>query len=123
MNKTEYNEIINGTETYKEIANKLKQHIPVIIGWTDEECTHLDILFTYQAHKEKENYLQRGFMSTDLFVSILSWGSYGFEVDREKNVGYISEKLGINGETAEKLTELINGLINELKGSNKDESI
>lgn len=32
MNKTEYNEIINGTETYKEIANKLRQHIPVIIG-------------------------------------------------------------------------------------------
>lgn len=123
MNKTEYNEIINGTETYKEIANNLKQHIPVIIGWTDEECTHLDILFTYQAHKEKENYLQGGFMPTDLFVSILSWGSYGFEVDREKNVGYISEKLGINGEMAEKLTELINGLINELKGSNKDESI
>lgn len=123
MNKTEYNEIINGEKTYKEIANKLKQHIPVIIGWTDEECIHLDILFTYQAHKEKENYLQRGFMPTDLFISILSWGSYGFEVNREKSVGYISEKLGINGKTSEKLTELINGIINELKGSNKDESI
>lgn len=89
MNKTEYNEIINGTETYKEISNKLRQHIPVIIGWTDEACTHLDILFTYQAYREYGNYLQRGFMPTDLFVSILSWGAYGFEVDREKNVGYI----------------------------------
>lgn len=119
MNKTEYNEIINGKKTYKEIANKLKQHIPVIIGWTDEAWTHLDILFTYQAYREYENYLQRGVMPTDLFVSILSWGAYGFEVEREKSVGYISEKLGMNGETAEKLTELINGIINELKGSNK----
>lgn len=119
MNKTEYNEIRNGLETYKEIANKLRQHIPVIIGWTDEAYTHLDILFTYQAYREYGNYLQRGFMPTDLFVSILSWGAYGFEVDREKSVGYISEKLGMNGETAEKLTELINGIINELKGSNK----
>lgn len=123
MNKTEYNEIINGTETYKEISNKLRQHIPVIIGWTDEACTYLDILFTYQAYREYGNYLQRGFMPTDLFVSILSWGAYGFEVDREKNVGYISEKLNVHGETAEKLTESINGIINELKGSNKDESI
>ena len=58
-------------------------------------------------------------MRTDLFVSILSWGAYGFEVDREKSVGYISEKLGIHGETAEKLTKLINEIINELKGNNK----
>lgn len=114
MNKTEYNEIINGSETYKEIANNLKQHIPVIIGWTDEICTHFDILFTYQAYKEYGNYLQRGFMPTDLFVSVLSCGAYGFEVDREKSVGYISEKLSVHGETAEKLTELINGIIGEL---------
>ena len=38
----------------------------------------------------------------------------------KKSVGYISEKLGVDGETAEKLTELINGIINELKGSNKE---
>lgn len=120
MNKTEYNEIINGTETYKEIANKLKQDIPVIIGWTDEEYTHLDILFTYQVYREYGNYLQRGLMPTDLFVSIFNCGAFGFEVDREKSVGYISEKLGVDGETAEKLTELINEIINELKGSNKE---
>lgn len=120
MNKTEYNEIINGTETYKEIANKLKQDIPVIIGWTDEACTHLDILFTYKAYREYGNYLQRGLMPTDLFVSIFNCGAFGFEVDREKSVGYISEKLGVDGETAEKLTELINEIINELKGSNKE---
>ena len=114
MDETIYHEIINGQNTYKEIANKLRQHIPVIIGWTDEIYTHLDILFTYQAHKKSLNYLQRGFMPTDLFVSVLSWGAYGFDIDREKSQGYISEKLNINGETASKLTELINGIIGEL---------
>ena len=116
MNKTKYGEIVNGTDTYKEIANKLKQNIPVIIGWTDEDCRHLDILFTYKAYKEINNYLQRGFKQSDLFVSVLSWGAYGFEVDREKSEGYISEKLNIYGQTAKKLTELINGIITEMKG-------
>lgn len=116
MNKTKYDEVINGKNTYKEIANKLKQNIPVIIGWTDEDCMHLDILFTYQAYKEINNYLQRGFKQSDLFVSVLSWGAYGFEVDREKSEGYISEKLNIHGQIAKKLTELINGIITEMKG-------
>ena len=114
MDETEYHEIINSKNTYKEISDKLKQHIPVIIGWTDEDCTHLDILFTYQAYKKNFNYLQRGFKSTDLFVSILSWGAYGFKIDRKKNEGYISEKLNVHGETATKLTELINGIIGGL---------
>lgn len=116
MNKTEYNEIINGEKTYNEIADKLKQNIPVVIGWTDEDYTHLDILFVYKAYWEPLNYLQRGFKPTDLFVSLLGWGSsYGFEVDREKHEGYISEKLNVYGETASKLTELINEVIRRLK--------
>ena len=39
MNKTKYNEIINGEQTYNEIVDKLKQNIPVVIGWTDEDYT------------------------------------------------------------------------------------
>lgn len=117
MNRTKYNEIINGEETYKEIADKLKQNIPVVIGWTDEKFTHLDILLVYKAYHEPLNYLQRGFKSTDLFVNLLGYGSsYGFEVDREKDKGYISEKLKVQEETASKLTELINKIIMRLKG-------
>lgn len=52
MNKDKYDEIMNGENTYKEIANRLKQGQAVIIGWTDEEYTHLDILFTYNVYKE-----------------------------------------------------------------------
>ena len=43
MNKDKDNEIINGKETYKEIANYLKKGQPIMIGWTDEVCTHYDI--------------------------------------------------------------------------------
>lgn len=116
MNRTKYNEIINGEETYNEIVDKLKQNIPVVVGWTDEDYRHFDILFVYKAYREPLNYLQRGFKPTDLFVSLLGWGSsYGFEVDREKHEGYISEKLNVYGETASKLTELINEVIRRLK--------
>ena len=45
MNYNEYREVINGEETYKGIAQRLKENKLVGIGWTDSECTHLDILF------------------------------------------------------------------------------
>ena len=122
MNKDKYGEIINGNKTYLEIADALNAGTSVIIGWTDERYTHLDLLFGYMAYRE--GMLQRGLRGNELYVSIISLGAFGFDVkDREIHEGYISEKLNVHGETAEKLTELINGIINELKGSNKDESI
>lgn len=116
MNKDEYDEIINGPDTYKTIAKKLKEGKSVIIGWTDEEMTHQDILFTGGAYKEEGNGLQRGIRCSDLFISIMSRGSFGFLPYDEKDVGYVAEKLslGINT-TSRKLTELINGVINSLK--------
>ena len=115
MNKTKYNEIINGTKTYKKIANKLKQHIPVIIGWTDDEHTHLDILFTYNVYREPCNYIQRGLKENDLFVSIIGLGAFGFGINNSNRYpGYIGEKLSIKGNITEKLAELINGIIGEL---------
>ena len=116
MNKDKYGEIINGPETYIEISNKLKSGKSVIIGWTDEKYTHYDILFTGGAYKEIENYFQRGIKATDLFVSIMSRGAFGFEVSSgEKSVGYVAKKLnlGIN-ETSEKFTELLNGVVEKL---------
>lgn len=115
MNKDKYGEIINGIDTYKDIAENLI-HTNVIIGWTDEECTHLDLLFNYKATREKGNYLQRGLRGNELFVSIISLGAFGFDVkDRKIHSGYISEKLNIHGEpTTTKLAELINGIMKEL---------
>ena len=114
MNKDKYEEIINGNKTYLEIADALKAGTSVIIGWTDERYTHLDLLFNYMAYRE--GMLQRGLRGNELYVSIISLGAFGFDVkDREIHEGYISEKLNIHGEpTVSKLAELINGIIKEL---------
>ena len=115
MNKDEYGEIINGAETYTEIANKLKKCEAVIIGWADEKDTHYDILFTNGAYKQNGNLLQRGLKGNELFVSIMSKGAFGFKTDTLKDRGYIAEKLNLAiNETTQKLTDLINGIIEEL---------
>lgn len=114
MNVDNYGEIINGSYTYKEIATKLKEGESVIIGWTDEGYTHLDLLFNYKTYKE--GMLQRGLRGNELYVSIIGLGAFGFDVkDREIHEGYISEKLNIRGEpTISKLAELINEVMKEL---------
>ena len=116
MNKDKYNEIINGKETFKEIADYLRKGQPIMIGWTDEEYTHYDILFVYKTNKEYGNMFQFGLRPTDLFISIMGWSSFGFDINSEKSSGYIAEKLKISGEkTKEKIAELINGVIKMLE--------
>lgn len=114
MDRDKYGEIINGICTYTEIVNKLKNGQSVIIGWTDERYTHLDLLFNYKTYRE--GMLQRGLRGNELFISIIGIGAFGFDIkDREISSGYISEKLNIHGEpTTSKLAELINGIMKEL---------
>ena len=50
MNVDDYGEIVNGPYTYKGIAGRLKEGESVIIGWTDEKYTHLDLLFNYKTY-------------------------------------------------------------------------
>lgn len=118
MNKTEYDEIINGEDTYKEIADKLKTEKTVLVGWTDEIATHYDFLFSLGAYKEIDNYVQGGLRKTDLFVSVMKKGAFGFEINNsEKSSGYITEKLFLQeriNETTEKVADLINGIIKYL---------
>ena len=115
MNRCKYGEVINGNETYKDISEKLISG-SVIIGWTDEGYTHLDILFNYKACRKIGNYLQRGLRGNELFVSIIGLGAFGFDVDKgEKAPGYIAEKLNLERQpTIDKLGELINGVIKEI---------
>lgn len=117
MNQDEYGEIINGEKTYKEIAHILRTGRSVIIGWTDEEYTHLDLLFSLSPYKQSSNYLQRGLRGiNEVYVCIIGIGAFGFDIDGEKSSEYISEKLNIHGQpTVDKLTELINGIIKEIK--------
>lgn len=112
MLQDEYGEIINGTETYDEIRKRLFKGENVIIGWTDEECTHFDILFSLRAYKPQNNYLQRGLRGNELFVSIIGLSAFGFDIDSSKHSGYIAEKLNIKEQhTIDKFGRLINGIL------------
>lgn len=112
MNSSIYGEIINGERTYKTIANNLETFRACLIGWTDEDSTHFDILFTLPTNKY--GCLQRGLKVNDLYISIMAHSSFGFKTDSEKMPGYVGEKLNLGGDIADKVTELINGVIKEL---------
>lgn len=113
MNKNEYGEVINGIDTYREIAKYIFSGESVGIGWTDEDCTHFDIIFTLGI--EKYGLFQGGIKCNDLFVSIIRWSSYGFKADAIKSETYIQEKLMLNDNiTGKKVAELVNGVIEYL---------
>lgn len=118
MNKDSYGEIINGEQTFKKIAENLKDKGSCIIGWTDEGYDHRDILFTYKPIKY--GTLQRGLnWNSHLYISIIDHSCMGFLIeyrtDNRKDVGYIQEKLNLHDNSCDlKICELINGVICEL---------
>ncbi len=120
MNTDEYFEVINGEETYKEIASELKLNANVMIGWTDEHGSHLDILFSLNV--KKEGNWQGGLSQNDLFVSIMRVGAFGFRVGEiDTHYSYYGEKLylGAVSLTTKKIAELINGVKKELINEKK----
>lgn len=122
MNYNKYNEVINGTETYKGIATDLLDNKTIGIGWTDEDSTHLDIIFKLGLNM-KCGCFQRGIKANYLFVSIIDHTSYGFVPDSIKDGSYIQEKLRFNNDCGNKLAELINGIIMELIKGDSNENI
>lgn len=107
MNKDEYGEVLNGEDTYNEIYKTLVADGRVMIGWTDELGTHYDILFVNTA--EKHGPVQGGIQpETDLIVAIMRQGAFAFDIRKESHPNYIGEKLGVSGETGERLGTLIN---------------
>lgn len=115
MKKDKYGEIINHKDTYLCIVINLKLFGKVLIGWTDKKGTHFDILFGLHSIIFGTN-IQGGIEKTDLFVSIMRVGAFGFEIQKKDiNYLYIKEKLNIMSDTtAKKIAELINGVKKEL---------
>ncbi len=118
MNYNKYDEVINGKNTYKEIAKLLQENDTIGIGWTDEDSTHLDIIFKLEILKF--GGFQRGIKANYLYVSIIDHTSYAFVPDTIKDGTYIQEKLGFNNSCGDKLAELINGIISELVGTKNE---
>ena len=118
MNYNKYDEVINGKNTYTELARLLQEHATIGIGWTDEDSTHLDIIFKLGILKLGS--FQRGIKANYLYVNIIDHTSYAFVPDTIKDGAYIQDKLRFNNDCGDKLAELINGIISELVGA-KDE--
>lgn len=118
MNYNEYEEVINGQGTFRCIASNLKLDRSIGIGWTDEESTHLDIVFKLGI--SKFGSFQRGIKANYLYVSIVDHTSYAFVPDTIKDGSYIQDKLRFNNNCGDKLAELINGIIGELVGDKND---
>lgn len=117
-----WQEVVNGSETYAVIASELADHQCCIVGWTDCQSTHLDVLFTLSPNQFGS--VQGGIRGAGyLFVTIIRCGAFAFKVGRTKPLhsSYIAEKLGIPDHdphqpnvTLKALTELINGVLEEL---------
>ena len=117
-----YSTVVNHHDTYKFLADQMKDRHdggPVVFAWTDGHSTQLDILMVYRPMQFGS--LQRGMKSeTDLFVAVSTFGMFGFEVNENwKAPGYVGEKLNLGGHnsTTAELSELINGVIKELRKS------
>lgn len=109
----DYGEVVNGENTFKVIAQLLANSIPVMVGWTDGHMSHFDILFTYEAHRYGSQIQGGIHPESDLLVSIMGRGAFGFEVkDEDTHWGYIDGKFGnFFGETTGgELANLINGV-------------
>lgn len=120
MNYDTYEEVINGEKTYKRIAEVLNNNKSCLIGWTDGQMSHFDILFTCNAMGF--GHFQGGVKPDDLFVSIMRVGCFGFETNNiDTHSGYYTEKLTRGSSNffgdagSEALGELINGVKKHLQ--------
>ena len=116
MKLDEYAEVINHKNTYQDIAQKLKVYGRILIGWTDQEGSHFDILFVLNPDIVGSN-IQGGIGQGDLFVSVMRMGAFAFIIKNEDtHYNYIGDKLhfSANNITTIKLGELINGIKKEL---------
>lgn len=118
MNFTEFKEVKNGEKTYKGIADILVNECGrVLIGWTDEEFDHRDILFVFRT--DKVGSLQSGRTFNDLFIGIASLNCEMFRFrnneDNRKADGYLKEKLRLHDNHCDDaICTLINGVIHEM---------
>lgn len=110
INTDDYGEVMNGDGTYRVIANALDDEGKYLVAWTDLSGAHLDILFTRWV--PFTGPVQHGIKpGTDLFVSVIGFGSFGFKIDNENtHPSYYAEKLRGVPADMDALTELINGV-------------
>lgn len=109
-----YGEITNSEATYQAIADGLLGEGSLVVGWTDGDGTHFDVLFVNRP--AQVGLLQGGLRGgSDLFVGIMRKGCFGFDATRiDTHPTYLAEKLGLAeysaSSTIAKLADLVNGV-------------
>lgn len=108
MNREEINHV--AALIVKSLKEKSSVFMNIQIA---EERSQYDILFSYN-FISYGNY-QRGILATDLIISVIGFGSFGFKVkDADTDPGYYSEKLGVHSEY---LSDLFNKVRKLLKNN------
>ncbi|MDE6946276.1 MAG: hypothetical protein K2P14_03735 [Anaeroplasmataceae bacterium] len=96
------------------IVNNLKENSSVLMNiQIEEEYSQYDVLFSYGF----TNYgrFQRGILATDLLISVIGFGAFGFRVEiADTDPSYYTEKLGIHSNF---LSFLFNEVRKKLKES------
>ena len=114
MTYDDYDEVTNSPETYNEIAQCVRM-TPVIVGWTDEDGSHYDLLFAYRPGQFGNIGHGIPTVIISLFVGVIGVGCFAFSAEHhDTHPSYYAEKLGLteieNSSTMVKLAELINGV-------------
>lgn len=117
VNYDDWQEVVNGPDTFAQLASDLRERGAVIVGWTDLHHTHHDVLLTLCPRQYGS--LQGGLRGrSDLFVSVMRRGCFGFDISSTAPLhpGYVGEKLGDNenSPTVIALAGLISGVIEAL---------
>lgn len=120
MNMDSWGEVINGPETYHEIAVALGRGESLLVGWADGRGTHHDMTFAMVDQKHGRisalHPATRGIMLVGVFYRSV----FGFELydDKPLHPDYVAEKLRITGtDESFALAVLLNGIKSAYTGN------
>ena len=112
----EYGVVENSPGTYRAVAQELRGFGSILLGWTDNAMSHMDVLFVYDPTQIGPlNRMDQH--PGKLLVAVAGYGMFGFKVrdDDYLHHAYLGEKLGFRPSvTTEALAALVNGVMAEL---------
>lgn len=111
----EYGVVTNSLRTYTAAAERIRGQGYVLMGWTDNAMSHMDVLLAIAEPFSSVGPLNRIDNHTlRLLVGVAGRGMFGFAIRADNFVHhvYLAEKLGFGpSATTEALAELVNGII------------
>jgi hypothetical protein len=108
-----YNVVENSPHTYRAAAAELRGFGSILLGWTDNNFSHMDVLLVYEP-REVGPLNRMDSRASKLIVAVAGRGMFGFAVRGDDPIhhAYLAEKLGFSPSvTTEALAELVNGVM------------